>query len=79
MREGVRGQVQLAGPHPDAFQFEAVHVPALRQGFRAQVLLVQARGVVVHEARRQDGVAQGRSVNLHAMGRATLSVPLPPV
>ena len=48
LQQGVRRQVQLASAHPDALQHQATRVRPLRQSVRAQVVPVQARGIVLH-------------------------------
>lgn len=48
LQQSLRRQVELARPHTDAFEHQASRVRSLRQGFRPQVVPLQARGVVLH-------------------------------
>lgn len=53
VQQSVRRQIELARARADALEHEAVRVRQVRQGVRPQVLPVQARGVVLHEAEPQ--------------------------
>lgn len=53
MQQSVRRQVEPASARADALEHEALRVRQVRQGVRPQVLPVQARGVVLHEAEPQ--------------------------
>lgn len=49
LQQGVCRQVELEGAHSDALEHKAAHMQTLREGVCPEVVLVQARGVVVHE------------------------------
>lgn len=53
MQQSVRRQIKPASARADALEHEAVCVRQVRQGVRPQVVPVQARGVVLHEAEPQ--------------------------